>query len=97
MILLPPRSTRTAPLFPYTTLFRSVVPGKLMFITDIDLRLGIAGPDAAINARGSGTVRQHVIAAAPQVSHDNLVQFQIGPYFHALFRSRMGREPEKKE
>src|SRR3546814_6140924 len=37
-----------------------VVPGKLMFITGIDLRLGIAGPDAAINARGSGTVRQHV-------------------------------------
>src|SRR3546814_9365531 len=28
-----------------------VVPGKLMFITDLDLSLGIAGPDAAINAR----------------------------------------------
>src|SRR3546814_4645517 len=24
MILLPPRSTRTAPIFPYTTLFRSI-------------------------------------------------------------------------
>src|SRR3546814_5421440 len=49
-----------------------VVPGKLMFITDIDLRLGIAGPAAAINARGSGTVRQHVIAAALQFSPDPL-------------------------
>src|SRR3546814_9274064 len=27
MIRRPPRSTRTAPLFPYTTLFRSVPPG----------------------------------------------------------------------
>src|SRR3546814_6049363 len=29
MILRPPRSTRTATLFPYTTLFRSVVPASL--------------------------------------------------------------------
>src|SRR3546814_14625230 len=28
MILLPPSSTRTNTLFPYTTLFRSVVPGS---------------------------------------------------------------------
>src|SRR3546814_18086753 len=62
-----------------------VVPGKLMFITDIDLRLSIAGPDAAINARGSGTVRQHSIAAALPVSPANLLQFQIGPYLTLHF------------
>src|SRR3546814_10404140 len=28
MILLPPRSTRTDTLFPYTTLFRSLLPAK---------------------------------------------------------------------
>src|SRR3546814_17730405 len=30
----PPRSTRTDTLFPYTTLFRSTVPGLFLFVLD---------------------------------------------------------------
>src|SRR3546814_7914661 len=33
MIRRPPRSTRTDTLFPYTTLFRSPIPGLLLFAT----------------------------------------------------------------
>src|SRR3546814_20357373 len=37
MILLPPRSTRTDTLFPYTTLFRSFLRGNDVFIREITL------------------------------------------------------------
>src|SRR3546814_20061463 len=43
MIRRPPRSTRTDTLFPYTTLFRSCVPGLLC-------RQGAAGMSRAISA-----------------------------------------------
>src|SRR3546814_1604925 len=36
MIRLPPRSTRTDTLFPYTTLFRSRIKGRLMGINAAD-------------------------------------------------------------
>src|SRR3546814_4597593 len=38
MIRLPPRSTRTDPLLPYTTLFRSGAPTIMEFKRRIDLR-----------------------------------------------------------
>src|SRR3546814_10241106 len=48
MIRRPPRSTRTDTLFPYTTLFRSVViAGKAMFVVD-------AGEGAARNIAQMG-------------------------------------------
>src|SRR3546814_5823841 len=36
MIRRPPRSTRTDTLFPYTTLFRSVEPGQILLLQEID-------------------------------------------------------------
>src|SRR3546814_7393657 len=44
MIRRPPRSTRTAPLFPYTTLFRS---GSQPFMDAAGAALGELGVDAA--------------------------------------------------
>src|SRR3546814_15841967 len=35
MIRRPPRSTRTDTLFPYTTLFRSLPPGRLELFADV--------------------------------------------------------------
>src|SRR3546814_2566881 len=46
MIRLPPRSTRTDTLFPYTTLFRSG-EGAIE---------GVAGPEATNNAAGTGVL-----------------------------------------
>src|SRR3546814_10823839 len=46
MITRPPRSTRTDPLFPYTTLFRSA-PGSPLFL----LRPGVFKSDCAIDDR----------------------------------------------
>src|SRR3546814_13759969 len=50
MLRLPPRSTRTATLFPYTTLFRSLdlneasaLHGKLMELRGSDLRIDASG------------------------------------------------------
>src|SRR3546814_20063213 len=53
MIRLPPRSTRTDTLFPYTTLFRSVRAlafGRLAAV--------VAKPDADVPARGGRTDRR---------------------------------------
>src|SRR3546814_9107693 len=47
MIRRPPRSTRTATLFPYTTLFRS--PGKV-----VDLRAGIVVIELALHRPAVG-------------------------------------------
>src|SRR3546814_2114218 len=51
MIRRPPRSTRTDTLFPYTTLFRSLVPGvrdrRARLLSDL-----VAGRDRAQQARG---------------------------------------------
>src|SRR3546814_534087 len=46
MIRRPPRSTRTDTLVPYTTLFRSAVPGHDRFL-DHDLALGSREGDTA--------------------------------------------------
>src|SRR3546814_13204916 len=47
MIRLPPRSNRTEPLFPYTTLFRSPVPGATRVNTAI---LDSSGATTKVNA-----------------------------------------------
>src|SRR3546814_4989843 len=51
MIRRPPRSTRTDTLFPYTTLFRSVVAGAVVDDDDLEAvgreRLGLEGADQA--------------------------------------------------
>src|SRR3546814_6996634 len=55
MILRPPRSTRTDTLFPYTTLFRSVV--------GVDRH-------AAVGPLGNGSHRQRAAAGAAVVAED---------------------------
>src|SRR3546814_9686431 len=50
MIRLPPRSTRTYTLFPYTTLFRSVVTGVPFALVGGVLLLFLRGMDFSISA-----------------------------------------------
>src|SRR3546814_20611357 len=86
MIRRPPRSTRTATLFPYTTLFRSPAGD------DVQADLEAAGRKALLRShlRQPGTAAQPLVArldrlAAPQVArfdggHD-LLQRGAGPAF----------------
>src|SRR3546814_5485043 len=48
MIRRPPRSTRTDTLFPYTTLFRSLLPTTMDFSADVDryMTFRVIGLDA---------------------------------------------------
>src|SRR3546814_21045774 len=46
MLRRPPRSTRTYTLFPYTTLFRSIVAAAVVFRTDVACRAAIAWLEA---------------------------------------------------
>src|SRR3546814_14283099 len=54
MIRRPPRSTRTDTLFPYTTLFRSVVEGPLAGINVLEVSQYIAGPFAGQQLADAG-------------------------------------------
>src|SRR3546814_2938422 len=69
MILRPPRSTRTDTLFPYTTLFRSLVGGQLLTLDDfaglsdlsgasngVDTLTGTAGADVLNGLDGDDTL-----------------------------------------
>src|SRR3546814_3355894 len=62
MILLPPRSTRTDTLVPYTTLFRSSAPN----VADVDLVDFIQENDAILFCGGHGRAR-HVVLVQPLV------------------------------
>src|SRR3546814_8493447 len=61
MIPRPPRSTRTEPLFPYTTLFRSVAP--------VGLRLG---PAVALEVRIRRSPGARMVIAAPEIGLPDL-------------------------
>src|SRR3546814_1535722 len=66
MIRRPPRSTRTDTLFPYTTLFRSVIAG-IRDRSDPRSAAGVRKTDQGIRATRCGTDRRrnaHVFAAA---------------------------------
>src|SRR3546814_19477067 len=56
IIRRPPRSTRADTLFPYTTLFRSVVAGVVDWAAAI-----VAAPSAAVPTRTAKTVRFMVL------------------------------------
>src|SRR3546814_7354400 len=56
MIRRPPRSTRTDTLFPYTTLFRSMVSGDLADLLAMHVAQRLAGPTKAAD-RGDEVLR----------------------------------------
>src|SRR3546814_2030558 len=76
MIRRPPRSTRTATLFPYTTLFRS--PGKV-----VDLRAGIVVIELALHRPAVGVeyardaVADHRGAAVADVQRPGRVRGHV--------------------
>src|SRR3546814_11971442 len=61
MIRRPPRSTRTDTLFPYTTLFRSVVelfaPRPFLVERELHSLVGLGGPVAQTQHPGAGVVQ----------------------------------------
>src|SRR3546814_15826293 len=58
MILLPPRSTRTYTLFPYTTLFRSRIDLEPPHVVGgVDFETGQAGPCRRLEALAPGEGR----------------------------------------
>src|SRR3546814_5123502 len=54
MIRRPPRSTRPATLFPYTTLFRSLVTGGSVGVDNVSLPF-LQRPEVQLNCAASGT------------------------------------------
>src|SRR3546814_2458695 len=70
MIPLPPRSTRTVTLFPYTTLFRSKVIGG-----DLDVR-GVADLDEGDVARGDARFDEQFVAERHDL-HDLFARIHI--------------------
>src|SRR3546814_17392372 len=72
MIRRPPRSTRTDTLFPYTTLFRSPVPGRIAAVDEavpyrirpLDQMLEIL--EALFDPANLGQGRRHVEAASQE-------------------------------
>src|SRR3546814_3019523 len=63
MIRLPPRSTRTAPLFPYTTLFRSIRTAMLRYFN-------AAGADSDGEIGEAHATETHLIPLAIQAALD---------------------------
>src|SRR3546814_10020268 len=84
MIRLPPRSTRTDTLFPYTTLFRSRGRARRMGITDFDRKysmLDMAHGEVMFAATGvtSGTMLQGVRRfAGGAVTHSLVMRSKSG-------------------
>src|SRR3546814_17753794 len=77
MLRLPPRSTRTDTLFPYTTLFRSNTPGDR-------LRSPLGGDF------GSGTLPRPSQPSAPEVGQDLARGIVAGRPGHAAARMGAG-------
>src|SRR3546814_11771240 len=72
MIRRPPRSTRTDTLFPYTTLFRSNLPGG-----DVGLALGAGYRGFSLDAES----RRHIGASTVNllnIDHTEIVVFAFG-------------------
>src|SRR3546814_10812139 len=82
MIRLPPRSTRTDTLFPYTTLFRShgvflYLPVENFARIDIDEQADIArGICADLNKLGTSTQNEHFNAVHLEMEDENDPEFQ---------------------
>src|SRR3546814_13950730 len=71
MIRLPPRSTRTVTLFPYTTLFRSIVARPVRSLC-IRKRRGADRPYSRPCARNSGAAPSRERGAAARLSAEDI-------------------------
>src|SRR3546814_15256977 len=94
MVRRPPRSTRTATLFPYTTLFRASLPLR----SDAAYRLG--GATSPVNAAFGGDLRLAYVSCNGQESGDRkrplearnvLWQRLNGQHDEAPFHLQIGR------
>src|SRR3546814_20313799 len=65
MIRRPPRSTRTETLFPYTTLFRSYLPGSDSLTRQLDSVLRAIGLQVNQLSEGRMVARYNATTAAP--------------------------------
>src|SRR3546814_13830147 len=105
MIRRPPRSTRTDTLFPYTTLFRSVLVERAdlhTFRNQFDFRIELIGNRAGVGDRrqlGAAATAQTAIdgfvvqqCAAPPVPRHVTVGEHLPPFLEALTRQELGRE-----
>src|SRR3546814_4591691 len=71
MRLRPPRSTRTDPLFPYTTLFRSRRISKFLLLGSIAPGLPFTPPHAFAQSGTSGSETDNARPAASDGSYSN--------------------------
>src|SRR3546814_13235197 len=94
MIRRPPRSTRTDTLFPYTTLFRSLLLGQLHEVARIiALGNGLARIDPDLVQGRRRIVRAEIATVAP----DRAVVHQAGFEEHFLdVADLLASEPDRK-
>src|SRR3546814_20330380 len=85
IILRPPRSTRTATLFPYTTLFRSASGSGAVGLGGIDQFEDIA------DQRAHGLARLVGIAARDRIAHRGVVGDIRGAALDAIGESDRGQ------
>src|SRR3546814_5444664 len=96
MIRLPPRSTRTDTLFPYTTLFRSAYPGNhaqahLVGLShDLGARVGDGGASGFGNQSDLAAIKQGL-----EPGLDLLPVYFVGQRVYGDFLQRSGRTDEQ--
>src|SRR3546814_5060556 len=81
MIRRPPRSTRTDTLFPYTTLFRSVVPHRhVAAVAEVLLRhqVAVRQQDGAVGAAApdGGAIGRHHVGPVQERSEEHTSELQ---------------------
>src|SRR3546814_8155235 len=101
MIRRPPRSTRSDPLFPYTTLFRSTVVHRLPLVEVFFRFLVLGRGDGEEHLRALATAGRHAGHVPLEPSLDlasgsdavGTEHFDIGPPIAFLLLSCVGRVP----
>src|SRR3546814_14585069 len=88
MSRLPPRSTRTDTLFPYTTLFRSHAQGRGCQIDAVDLRLGLVDEVVLVAQRERGPLVDRVGHAEAQAEGIARVDLADGLVVEGLVQDR---------
>src|SRR3546814_7820609 len=90
MIRRPPRSTRTDTLFPYTTLFRSTIGGRIR-----EEPLSDPPPDRQTRDRRAGAGFLHLLAVVPLDHLQGAVPRRIAVGLLSRSRRRSFRQPRR--